>query len=258
MNKKTIFKNNPLIERIKNEAKTKSRKFAKLDDKNICSKKSISLKTFFLFLCTIATSITTYRFLLQTQYYTNFNFVNKLFTYVFLLSIIQFILVIMINMVNIRIRKFIAISFALIEGINLSLFLSFLNIAYKNAIEGITIALTSTILLFTISHFLYSCNIIKINQKFRSFLLISLLLLIVMQFFRLLNFFSLLITVFSLFLGCMSLAVDFEDADFIISNRLHKDNEWNIALGFHITLIWIFKNLINLLQILGFFKKYND
>ncbi|WP_210352276.1 Bax inhibitor-1/YccA family membrane protein [Texas Phoenix palm phytoplasma] len=258
MNKRTIFQNNPLIEKIKNEAKAESHKFSKLDDKNVCSKQSISLKTFFLFLCTIATSIATYHFLFQTNYYSNFNFLNKLFIYIFSLSIVQFFLVIMMNIVNIRIRKFVAISFALIEGINLSLFLSFLNIFYKNAIEGITIALISTILLFTISHFLYYCNIIIINKKFRSFLLISFLILIIMQFLNILNFFSLIITVFSLFLGCMSLAVDFEDANFIISNKMHKDNEWNIALGFHITLIWLFKNLINLLQILGFFKRRNN
>lgn len=195
-------------------------------------------------------------------------FIKTVFLSCFLIELILFFLS---NIVSLQYQKTIAISIALTEGITLGFFLNLLKLYYSNFMYGIAFAFISTIMLFMIVHLLYTNNIITVNNKFRMFFIISLLILFITKL--LLNLISsysnnsqdmfineqifFIFSICFLILGCMSLALDFDDANFIVSQKIHKDNEWRVALGFHMNLIYIFIQCIILLIKLGFFKKKN-
>ncbi len=54
------------------------------------------------------------------------------------------------------------------------------------------------------------------------------------------------ITLFMIIIGAFMLTLDFERADQVVNLGLDKKMEWQVALGFMITLIWIYYNILRL------------
>ncbi|WBL31272.1 Bax inhibitor-1/YccA family membrane protein [Candidatus Phytoplasma sacchari] len=278
-NKKNSFfrgifkKNNYIIENIKNKSKSKNVYENNIKKEKICSLKSIALKTFILFCYTISSVFISFIIL---NYLLNKNYMvypKTLFIGLVCFSLIQIPLFILSVKTNLKNQKIISKSIACLQGGSLGFFLHFLKIIYINLSHGVILAFLSTVTLFLIVHFLYYNNIITVNNKFRvfvivSFFIISMIMIIISLIQRYSGLFNnsmvftsrplfLFISLFCLILGCMSLATDFDDANFIVSQKLHKDNEWLVALGFHLNLIYIFIQCIRILIELGFFESRN-
>lgn len=47
-------------------------------------------------------------------------------------------------------------------------------------------------------------------------------------------------------LGAFMLTLDFERANTVVNMGLEKSAEWQVALGFMVTLIWIYYNILRL------------
>ncbi len=54
------------------------------------------------------------------------------------------------------------------------------------------------------------------------------------------------ISLFLIVLGALMLILDFDRADRVVSMGLEKRAEWQVALGFMVTLIWIYYNILRL------------
>src|SRR5690554_2543075 len=54
------------------------------------------------------------------------------------------------------------------------------------------------------------------------------------------------ITLFMIVIGAFMLTLDFDRADQVVNMGLEKRTEWQVALGFMITLIWIYYNILRL------------
>jgi uncharacterized YccA/Bax inhibitor family protein len=266
-NNRSFFKkNNFIIEEIKN-----SRTFSG-SPKQTCSFRSISIKTVFLFLFTLMSSLCSFSCLVYLI--KNINSQETLSKTMFFIKttllfcvVLQFILIIYSNFLSLKYQKIISIMFSSLEGITLGFLLAFLKIQYSNFSEGIILAVLSTIMLFITVHFLYFNGLIKVDNRLRIFTMISFLILAIIQTFMhfmnmTTNYYSnplfLLISICFLILGCITLATDFDDANFIVSQKVHKDNEWKVALGFNLNLIFIFIQCIRILLALGFFKEKNN
>ncbi|WCA22326.1 Bax inhibitor-1/YccA family membrane protein [Candidatus Phytoplasma oryzae] len=267
--KKVFKKNNYIIEDMKLKSQEIYSNYSSTKKKS-CSLNSIALKTLFLFCCT-ALGILISDILLFRYMKMNINKSNS-YSFISILliscSLIQCFLFILSNKISLNYQKIIATIIAFVEGITLSCFFNLLKMYYSNLIYGIILAFFSTIALFLIVQFLYINNIITVNNKFKVFAIVSCLILILTQFIiniflyfthfqisRTNNLFFLIVSLCFLIMGCMNLAIDFDDANFIVSHQLHKDNEWRIALGFHMNLIFIFIRCILILIELGFLKK---
>ncbi|MDV3196162.1 MAG: Bax inhibitor-1/YccA family protein [Candidatus Phytoplasma stylosanthis] len=268
-NSKNI-KNNPIIENIKS---TVTKEYGIMYNSDIIFQtsklSSIGLKTAFLFLCTFISS------LLSGILFCKFPIqilIENHYMLLLVITLIQLILLFRLSFLSfkgsIEKQKNLVIAYALIEGISVGIYIAILKMAgYKNIFESVMISSLTTFILFMITHFLYSTNLIKLNKKLYLFALSSIITLFFINLgISILKRYTditistpllIFVALFSLLIGCIFLAIDFHDAEFLVENRLPKEYEWNAALGFHITLIFIFFQVMRLLRYFGFLKREN-
>ncbi|TVY12274.1 Bax inhibitor-1/YccA family membrane protein [Candidatus Phytoplasma pini] len=251
-----LFFNN-LLKEISEEKNKKSNEIIYLKTKTTCTHLSIFVKTLFLFLLVFVSGL--FAFFLSPETIS-----ISAMTKIGILSLIQFFLII-IRCSKKYFRR-IAIFYSLIEGVNFGFILRLLNYHYSNIFFISIIALLSICLLFIIIHSLHAYNIIEVNNKTRIFLSISLFILFIIYVLQIVflskslehSFLGLLISGFGLFIACLTLAVDLEDSRYIVQQRLSKEYEWRIAMGFLITFVFMFWQIIQILIRLGFLKEREE
>lgn len=130
---------------------------------------------------------------------------------------------------------------------------------------GQNIGLMAVILtgvVFLVSLGLYSAKILRATPKFRKFMMISLLSMVVFSLLSMLipglnalfvnnsGLFILLSLVFILY-GAFMLIINFDNASTIVEMGAEKHYEWTVSLGLMVTIVWIYVEILRLLVYLA-------
>lgn len=137
---------------------------------------------------------------------------------------------------------------------------------FEAVVQGVIImALLATILTLAVVALLYFTGIVRVGTKFRRFVLVALISLLLTQlvFFVLSIFvpsvklvfydnFGLQIAVSLVFIVVAALCMftDFDNMTNIVENGLTKNYEWYAAFGLMVTLIWLYMEFLRLAFIL--------
>jgi uncharacterized YccA/Bax inhibitor family protein len=164
-----------------------------------------------------------------------------------------------------RAAKVCSILYSICEGAMLGL-LSFL---FEAAVGGVVLsAVLITFTIFGVMLFLYTSEIVKVNDRFMrimyglglTFLIVSLVYLlsaliapgnILIVALTQNTGLLVLVSLFIIGYGAFMLAMDFEQVKRIVANGFDKRYEWMAALGLMVTLVWIYVEVLRLLAILS-------
>jgi uncharacterized YccA/Bax inhibitor family protein len=164
-----------------------------------------------------------------------------------------------------RAAKTCSILYSVCEGAMLGL-MSFM---FEAAIGGVVLsAILITFTIFGVMLFLYTTEIIKVNDKFMRIMYgLGLTILIVSLVYLLSALIApgnilivaltqntgllVLVSLFIIGYGAFMLAMDFEQVKRIVANGFDKRYEWMAALGLMVTLVWIYVEVLRLLAILS-------
>ena len=169
-------------------------------------------------------------------------------------SMIVGLIAVIIGSRSVRYAPLFAIIYAISEGIVLGIISKFFGTMY----EGIIItALATTLLVFTIMLLLFTTNIIKVNQRFASFLVVALMAVIIMSLMSILipsvfgGSFYIIIVFASAALSAFFLLLDFQLIKSSVESGMDQKVGWVLALGLMITIVWIYIEMLRLLAIFG-------
>lgn len=163
--------------------------------------------------------------------------------------IIGFISVI-IGSRSIRLAPFFSIVYAVSEGFVLGI----ISVLYASIYEGIIpTAITTTFIVFVIMLLLFTTNIIKVNQKFASFLVVSLISVIIMSILSFILPFGgnlyIIVVFISAALSAFFLLWDFQRIKDFVEAGADEKVGWILALGLMVTIVWIYIEMLRLLAI---------
>ncbi|CAP18196.1 conserved hypothetical protein [Candidatus Phytoplasma mali] len=242
--------------------------------KNNVSRKSIALKTITLLLVTIATTIITFFLFnggltVQPAKITALNDRKvSIILILFVLPIISFILIIGSRFLPVQMVKYVAMTYSIFEGMFFGVLFCLLNIVYDNVLMLVAIDLLSVSILFILMNLAFYNNIIKVTKKFVIFIMISMFMIVLFDLIILFSrvysgysikqmnpFLGAFVSIFAIIIGTLSLAMDFKYAEQIIQQNISKEYEWQVALGFQITLIYIFIRILELMYYAGLFRE---
>jgi len=207
-------------------------------------------KTFFLFLCLLATSA--YEFMLYAQGFTDK--AAALMMGGFVGSIIAFIVIMFAR----KTIKFMAPIYALCEG----LILGGLSVMFEAQYPGIVIqAVGSTFMAFFVMLALYKANIIRCTEKFRSVLMISMLSILGIYLVQIIgSFFHMSVpglfgsglvgigfSAFVCVIAALNFIIDFQVIEDGANSMMDKSFEWYGAFGLMVTFVWLYIEILNLL-----------
>jgi len=163
-------------------------------------------------------------------------------------SIIAFIAVI-IGSRSVRLAPYFSILYAVCEGFILGI----ISLLFASYYEGIvTAAIGTTLIVFTVMLLLFSTNIIKVNQRFASFLVVALISVIIMSLISLfINIGSLyyVVVFISAALSAFFLLWDFQRIKDFVESGADQRVGWVLSLGLMVTIIWIYIEMLRLLAI---------
>ncbi|MDE7263290.1 MAG: Bax inhibitor-1/YccA family protein [Anaeroplasmataceae bacterium] len=224
------------------------------DDVDRATYKGITVKTTILLLITILIAAVV-AFALPTIL-TN----NPMVFYVTLIvsSIVGFISV-MVGRMSERKAKYASVIYSICEG----LFLGTLSAIVEAYVPGVvTTAIFSTVVLFAIMLILFATGIMRVGSKFRSIcfgLTLGAIAIIPLMFI-----FSMFIPdygtylgimigveVFLLFYGVITLALNFAEANTVVSMGASKDAEWSVSLGLLVSIVYIYVEVVRLLVLIA-------
>ncbi|MFP4477803.1 MAG: Bax inhibitor-1/YccA family protein [Candidatus Izemoplasmatales bacterium] len=204
---------------------------------------NVTIKTLFLLGITIVTA------LVSIIYFAEYLTLGWLFG----AMIVGFISVI-IGSRSIKYAPIFGVIYALSEGVVLGI----ISALYASLYEGIIVtALATTLLVFVIMLLLFSTNIIKVNQKFASFMVVALMAVILMNIFAILlpgifgGSFYLIVVLISAALSAFFLLLDFQRIKSSVESGVDQKVGWILALGLMITLVWIYIEMLRLLSIIA-------
>ncbi len=218
-------------------------------DIEVASKAGITLKTITLVLLTIITGFSSI-FIAQSM-------PEGLLIGILVGSGIFAFIAVMIAMFKPKLAAPMSIIYALLQGFTYGL-LTWVLEAYYPGVA--TIAMLGTATVFGVMFVLYNTGLLRGSQLLRSTVFGALLTVLVgslvIGVIGLFNpeyingFFSYEMTIgISLVLiviGALMLTLDFERAENVVKMGLPKNFEWTVALGFMVTLIWIYYNILRL------------
>jgi len=163
-------------------------------------------------------------------------------------SIIGLIAVI-IGSRSVRLAPYFSIVYAVCEGFILGI----ISLLYASIYEGIVVAaIGTTLIVFTVMLLLFSTNIIKVNQRFASFLVVALISVIIMSVISIfINIGSLyyLVVIISAALSAFFLLWDFQRIKDFVEAGADQRVGWILSLGLMVTIIWIYFEMLRLLAI---------
>lgn len=178
--------------------------------------------------------------------------------------IIDFVLLLIMSF-NARSCKYLSIPYAIMEGLMVGAIVGLLEMALPGI--GISIAGTAfivTIIIFLVASLLYISGTIRVSNKFRKIMFISLLsLLLGGIFLGIMSIFvpsvavffnygpiAILISVVYIIIASLYVVISLDNAYEIVDNGLHKDYEWYAAFGILINIIWLFYEVLRLILII--------
>ncbi len=141
--------------------------------------------------------------------------------------------------------------YCLVEGMLVGLLSA---ICMELAGGSVSIALLSTIAVFAVVTFLFTGNIIKVNNKFMKFLtifaisfILGTIIMGIFSIFFTINFgITLLINGIVIFLASLYLFFDLENIRQVVEGEYPKVYEWYASFGLAFTLIWLYVEILRL------------
>lgn len=175
-----------------------------------------------------------------------------------LLSIVVGTIAAIIAVVSPRASKIAGSIYCLLQGMMVGL----ITLVYAVATYGVvTVALLSTIAVLLVVATLYLSGIVKVTNKFRSFLFIFAMSVIFAQLFIWLfslfvpsigtvfvdNFgLSLIVSIVMVFLATLYLFFDLENIRQVVEGGYPKYLEWYVSFGLVLTIVWLYLELLPL------------
>lgn len=148
-----------------------------------------------------------------------------------------------------------SVVYAASEGVFLGLISTVFEAEYQGIVQT---AIMTTVIVLAVMMLLHSTNIIKVNQRFTSVLVVAMISVIVVSVLGLLigisYQFYILIAVVSAVLAALYLMLDFEAIKTCVEQGTDQSYSWVLALGLMVTLVWLY---IELLRILAIFANRN-
>lgn len=146
--------------------------------------------------------------------------------------------------------------FGIVYAVSEGVVLGIISQLFAATYDGIVItALATTLLVFTIMLLLFTTNIIKVNQKFASFLVVSLMAVIIMSIIGIFipgvgnsDFYTIIVLI-SAALSAFFLLLDFQLIKSSVESGMDQKVGWVLALGLMITIVWIYIEMLRLLAI---------
>lgn len=163
---------------------------------------------------------------------------------------------------SVRLSPYFAILYSACEGVVLGT----LTVMFEFSYPGIAFtAVSTTLIVLFIMMLLYSTNIIKINQKFASFMVVALISIIVMSVFMVLSGLIggssinpglyILVAIISTIVAALYLFMDFEHIKQSVEMGLDTQYGWVLSLGLMVSLVWLY---IEILRLLAIFARRNN
>ena len=155
--------------------------------------------------------------------------------------------------------KFTSPIYAFAEGA----LLAGLSLMFEQQFPGIVVqAVSGTFITFFIMLILYRTGVIKATEKFRSVLLTSMFTIFALYLIQIIGSFfnfsipfvsgnapmSILFSGIVVVVASLNLILDFDFIEQGVQNSLAKDTEWYAAFGLMVTLIWLYIEILNLLD----------
>ncbi len=225
---------NPILYRIERNVVT---------SENAVTYRNVAIKTIFLILLTAASGY----FAVANLAYFNYG-------YLIAASVVGTIAV-FVGIFSIKMAPYAAVVYSICEGVVLGIITLFFEIEYP----GIAItAISTTLIVLLIMMLLYSTDIIKVDQRFASFMVVAMISIIIMSIFMLI--FGLLesgstsglyigVCVLSTIIAALYLFMDFEHIKRSVQLGVDARYGWTLALGLMVSLIWLYVEILRLLAI---------
>lgn len=163
--------------------------------------------------------------------------------------IVAFIAVI-VGTRSVRVAPFAAIIYAVAEGLVLGMVSVSYMFYFGNQI--VPTAIVTTFIVFLVMLLLFSTNIIKVNQKFASFMVVALISVIIMSLLSIfidMGELYYIVVFISAALSAFFLLLDFQRIkDFVDSGTDHRVG-WILSLGLMVTIVWIYVEMLRILAI---------
>ena len=162
-----------------------------------------------------------------------------------------------------------AILYSICEGAFLGLLSALFELEYPGIVSG---AVICAVVVFGVMLFLYSMGIVRVGGKFRRFMLIAGISLMV--FYGIMGVgvafgwtialefsgtgpLGLLLTIFLVLYGAFMLLFDFDRATFYVDSQAPKKYEWTCAFALMLDVIYIYIEVLRLLAIIASRAKDN-
>lgn len=215
------------------------------------SYKGIAIKTFILLAIAAIVALVTAIYLPQILE----NNPMKLYVALFISMIIGTISV-FVGRTSYRAAKYASVIYVVCEG----LFLGVLSAIVEEYAPGVaTIAIFSTLIIYTIMSILFFSGILRVGTKFRRFVFaFAMCAISLVLFISLFTLFAgpiqnmgllLIIEGVLLLYGVFTLMLNFDEAKHVVSYGTDKKAEWSVALGMSVSLIYIYIQLLRILMI---------
>lgn len=178
---------------------------------------------------------------------TNLETIN--FGWIIGAMIVAFIAVI-VGTRSVRLAPFAAIIYAVAEGLVLGMVSVLYMFYYGNQI--VPTALATTFIVFLVMLLLFSTNIIKVNQKFASFMVVALISVIIMSLLSIfidMGELYYIVVFISAALSAFFLLLDFQRIKDFVDSGTDQRVGWILSLGLMVTIVWIYVEMLRLLAI---------
>ena len=187
-----------------------------------------------------------------SAYLTIMNLDNISIGWIFGAMIVAFIAVIF-GTRSVKLAPIFGVIYAAAEGLILGMVSILYTVYYGDTI--VPTAIATTFIVFIVMLLLFSTNIIKVNQKFASFMVVALISVIIMS---LLTFFIpvlytgqiyYVIVLISSVLSAFFLLLDFQRIKDMVDSGADQSIGWILSLGLMVTIVWIYVEMLRLLAL---------
>lgn len=165
-----------------------------------------------------------------------------------------------------KVRRGPTLAYAVFEGV----FLGAISKTFEMIVPGVVIqAVLATLIVAAVCFLLYRSGLVKVNSTFMKVLIVGMIsLLAYVLIVNLLGMFnvismdtirnatifgfplSIVVGLVAIVLASMSLIADFDLANKMVAQGVDKKYAWHLALGFMVTLVWLYLEILRLLAIL--------
>lgn len=151
---------------------------------------------------------------------------------------------------SVKLSPYFSLVYAASEGVVLGTVSRMFAYVYDGIVPT---AITTTFIVLFVMLLLYSSGVIKVTQKFASFMVVALIAVIIMSLFSLFLPFSgpfyYLVVGISAVLSALFLLLDFESIKISVEHGMDQRYGWILSLGLMVTLVWVYIEVLRLLAI---------